>query len=175
MRVKVVEHLNILEELPGDNGNAYSSSKRLYHKISINEDTIIAKEAIDWEVPDDERGGMIILSRTVNAIPSSNNKVVNWIKQKVKTLNNKIFSNKKIDDISKKHNLVGWTVGHFLDGRYTAKNGTAFGEDSISVELAGVDTDTLIDVATDICNAFDQEAVLVKCYNNGKIYFVNGD
>lgn len=175
MRAKVVEHLNILEELPGDNGNAYSSSKRLYHKISINEDTIIAKEAIDWEVPDDERGGMIILSRTVNAIPSSNNKVVNWIKQKVKTLNNKIFSNKKIDDISKKHNLVGWTVGHFLDGRYTAKNGTAFGEDSISVELAGVDTDTLIDVATDICNAFDQETVLVKCYNNGKIYFVNGD
>lgn len=47
MKIKVVEHLNILEELPGDNGNSYSSSKRLYHKIKVNEDMILAKEAID--------------------------------------------------------------------------------------------------------------------------------
>ena len=163
-------------EKPGANGNAYSSSKMLYNKIKINESKIIAtNEAIDWEVADDEKGGMIILSRTVNALPSSKNKAVNWIKQKVKTLNNKIFSNKKIDKVSQNHDLVGWTVGHFLDGRYTAKNGQTFGEDSISIELVGIDTDTLIDVATELCREFEQESVLVKCYNNGKIYFVNGD
>ena len=67
-------------ERPGANGNAYSSSKMLYNKIRITESKIIEKstnEAIDWEVADDEKGGMIILSRTVNAIPSSKNKAIN--------------------------------------------------------------------------------------------------
>lgn len=47
MKIKVVDHLNLVEELPGDNGNAFSSSKRLYHKIKVNEEMVLAKEAID--------------------------------------------------------------------------------------------------------------------------------
>ena len=175
MKAKISENINILYELPGDNGNAFSGSKRLYRKIKVNESKILAREAVDWEVDDNEKGGMIIFSRTVNAIGSSKNKLINWIKQKAKTLNNKVKSNKKIDDIGKKYELPGWTVGHFLDGRYTSKNGVSFGEDSLSVELIGVDTDKLLDIATELCRAFEQETVLVKCYNNGKIYFVNGN
>lgn len=167
-------------KLPGENGNAFSSSKRLYHAIKIAEDLILEKggnlfEAVDWEVADDEKGGMIIFSRTVNAIDQSNNKLINWVKKNIETLKNKFNSNKKIDKVSKDNNLVGWTVGHFLDGRYTAKNGQSYGEDSLSVEIVGVDSDTLVKVATELCREFKQEAVLVKDYNTGKILFVNGD
>lgn len=166
-------------KLPGSNGNAYSSSKRLYNVIRVDESKIIAKnslfEAVDWEVNDNEKGGMIIFSRTVNAIDQSDNKLINWIKKKLATLSNKINSNKKIDKVSKDNELVGWTVGHFLDGRYTAKNGQSFGEDSLSVEIVGIDSDTLIKVATELCREFKQESVLVKDYNNGKILFVNRD
>lgn len=166
--------------LPGANGNAYSSSKRLYESIKKTPKNVIATsmpmdEAIDWEVPKEELGGMIIFSEEVNALSQSSNKVINWIKQKVMTLTNRIRYKNKIDTIADNHNLVGWTVGKFLDGRYKGKNGKMYGENSLSVEIVGVTVDTLIDIATELAREFEQEAVLVKDYSGGRIIFVNQD
>lgn len=64
----------IIEELPGDNGNAYSSSKQLYHAIKVDKDKIIAssseiKEVIDdREISDDKQDEVIIFSTDVNAV-----------------------------------------------------------------------------------------------------------
>lgn len=166
--------------LPGANGNAYSSSKRLYEAIKATKDNIIAydlpiKEAIDWEVGDKEKGGIIVLSTDVNAVEVSDNKFINAIKKIARTFKNRISYNKKIDAVANKHNLIGWTVGKFLSGRYRAKNGVNFGENSLSVEIIGVSTDDLIDIAEDLCEEFSQETVLVKDYSTGKIFFVNSE
>ena len=52
----------------------------------------------------------------------SPNKIKNWLKQKIATISNRLQSTKKIDKIADKHQLIGWTIGHYLDGRYKAKN-----------------------------------------------------
>ena len=118
---------------------------------------------------------MIIFSTEVNAVKLSENKLINWAKQKVETIKNKFKSFSKIDKLAQKYDLVGWTVGKFLHGRYTGKNGKVYDENSLSVEVVGVTTDTLISLAEDICREFDQETVMVKDYNNKTILFVNGD
>ena len=50
-----------------------------------------------------------------------------------------------------------------------------YGENSVSVEVLGVSDDTLIKIAEEICNVFQQEAVLVRLYNTNRILFVNGN
>lgn len=151
-------------------------SKCIYYK----EDKEMASskpytEGIQFEPEDREKGGIIIFSTEVNAKELSTNAVANWIKQKISSLSNRVNRFKKIDRIGKKHDLVGWTVGKYLSGRYTAKNGKAFGEDSLSLEIIGVDTDTLFKIAEDVCREFNQEAVLVKDYSTGRILFIDAE
>lgn len=173
----------IVEELNGLYGNAYSASRYLYFSIKKTNENIIASsfdkdtlnEGVTFELPKDELGGVIVLSTDVNAVQVSSNKLVNWVKSKWETLKNRLGKDKKINDIAQKHNLVGWTVGKFLRGRYTAKNGKVFDENSLSIEIVGIPDDKLIEVAEDLCNAFKQESVLVKTYGTNRIMFVDGE
>lgn len=160
---------------------AYSGfiGRALESKIKYNKEKEIASsfldEGISYEPSDNEKGGIIVFSTEVNAKTLSSNAIINWAKQKFETIKNNFYKNKKIDEIGKKHNLVGWTVGKYLSGRYTAENGKSFGEDSLSLEIIGVDFDTLISVAEDLCKEFKQEAVLVKDYSSGRVFFVKED
>lgn len=178
--MKIVKFGKNVTILPGANGNAFSSSKRLYESIRRNDNNVIKSsiafdEALDWEVGENEKGGIIVFSEEVNAINQSENKLINWLKQKTITAKNKLFYKNKIDAIANAHELVGWTVGRFLDGRYKAKNGKMYGEKSLSVEIIGVSVETLIDIATELAREFAQESVLVKDYSGGRIMFVNRD
>ena len=159
--------------------NAYSGTAHLYAAIKVEGRPILATNidsAVDWEVPDDEKGGIIVFSQEINAVKLSENKLVNWIKQKVATFKNKASGKSTIDKIAQDHDLVGWTIGNFLKGRYTGKNGKVYSEDSLSVEIIGVPDDTLIKIAEELCRAFNQETVLVKSYSErNRILFVNGD
>ena len=162
-----------------DRCNAYSSTAYLYAAISVKNRPIFATNiegGVDWEVPDDEKGGIIVFSQEVNAVQMSKNKLINWVKQKIATFKNKASGLRDIDKIAQKHELVGWTVGKFLKGRYTGKNGQVYSEDSLSVEIIGVTDDTLIAIGEELCRAFQQEAVLIKSYSErNRIMFVNGD
>ena len=160
---------------------AYSGfvGRTLESKIKYDKEKEIASsfldEGISYEPSDNEKGGIIVFSTEVNAKTLSSNAIVNWLKQKFETIKNNLYKNKKIDAIGQKHNLVGWTVGKYLSGRYTAKNGKAFGEDSLSLEIIGINFDTLISVAEDLCKEFGQEAVLVKDYSSNRVFFVEED
>ena len=77
-----------------------------------------------------------------------------------------------INDISKCNDIFAWTVGKYLHGRYKAKDGTIFDENSISVELLNVSIDTIISFAEELCKEFSQETVLVKLYGEDRILFV---
>lgn len=77
-----------------------------------------------------------------------------------------------INDIPKCNDIFAWTVGKYLHGRYKAKDGTVFDENSISVELLNVSVDTIISFAEELCREFSQETVLVKLYGKDRILFV---
>lgn len=77
-----------------------------------------------------------------------------------------------INDIPKCNDIFAWTVGKYLHGRYKAKNGTIFDENSISVELLNVSIDTIISFAEELCREFSQKTVLVKLYGEDRILFV---
>lgn len=144
-----------------------------YISFDISEEKTVLREAIDWETPDDARGGIISLSTDCNALKLDKNRFLNTIKQFIKTWKQRLTYVKRIDKVAQEHKLVGWTVGKFLNGRYTGKNGTVWNENSVTIEIVGVTSDKLIAIAEDLCRIFNQESVLVKDYNNGKVLFVN--
>lgn len=163
------------EDIPIYEGT-YSSSA--YFNASFchkNKDRVYISEGIDFEPDADKKGGIIVFSTDVNALKLSDNKILNWLKQRIKTILNRVKRNKKLDAIADKHNLVGWSVGNFLHGRYKGKNNKIYDEKSISIEIIGVDTDELIKIAEELCIEFIQETVLVKDYSTGRVFFVNAN
>lgn len=158
-------------------GNAYSARRHLYGMIDVGNDKgRVVLEKIDFEVPPEELGGIIVLSTDVNASKMSGNRFVNWLKQKIKTFSNRFNADKKVNGLLKgAEGVQGWTVGKFLRGRYVGKNGQVFDENSLSVEIVGIKLDKLLAVAEDLCKEFDQETVLVKTYSPMRVLFVNSE
>lgn len=158
----------------------YSNIAKGFNGIHINvtEDKVLFKsdtlltERIGYTPDADKKGGIIVFSTDVNAVKLDGNSVLNFIKQKVATIVNRLNAKKKIDKIAVSNALVGWTIGRYLEGRYTAKNRKQYGENSISVEIIGVDSDTLVKIAESLLSAFSQEAVLVKDYSSNGVYFI---
>lgn len=149
--------------------------KNNFPKINFSIEKTILSEGIDFEPEENEKGGIIVFSTDVNAVELSPNKIKNWVKQKIATYTNRFQSTKMIDKIADKHQLIGWTIGHYLDGRYKAKNGKMFGENSLSVEIIGINFEKLISIAEDICRDFKQESVLLQDFSSGRVLFVNPD
>lgn len=149
--------------------NSPSTPKTYY----FNSDSELSEsETIDIEDFND-KGGIITFSTEVNAVKSSENELVNWVKNKVETLKNNFNLNKKINSVLNKHDEVyGVSIGNFIKGRYKANDGTLYDEKSLSVEIIGITPDTLNKVAKDLANEFKQESVLVKNYETNKIYLV---
>lgn len=148
-------------------------AKNNFPKIRISEEKTILSEGIQFEPEANEKGGVIIFSTDVNAVELSPNKVKNWIQQKVATYKNRLKATSMLDKIANKNQLVGWTIGHYFDGRYRAKNGQNYGENSLSLEIVGVDFNTLVKIAEEICIDFKQESVLLHDFSTGRILFVD--
>lgn len=167
----------ITEIYNGKDGGAYNGKRYLSESIKVNPDKCLystfVNEGIQFEPDENEKGGIIVFSTDVNAIAQLNNRFINWIKQKMATISNRLNATKKIDKIASENNLVGWTVGHYLDGRYTAKNGKQYGENSLSVEIIGIDLKTLMKIGEELCKSFKQESVLVKDFSSGRVMFVD--
>lgn len=144
-----------------------------YISFKVTEDNTILQEGIDWEVPNDIKGGIISLSTDCYTLELDNNKFINAIKQFISTWKQRLTYGKIIDRIAQKHNLIGWTIGKFLRGHYTSKNGKVWDENSLTVEIVGVTLDDLITIAEDLCREFKQESVLLKDYSTGRIMFIN--
>lgn len=144
-----------------------------YISFDVTYEKTILKEGIDYEVPDNERGGIIALSTDVNAVNLNKNSFINALKQWLLTWKQRLNYANSVDKIAQKYNLVGWTVGRFLKGRYTGKNKKVWNENSITIEIIGVPTDELIKIAEDLCSEFNQESVLLKNYNDNKVLFIN--
>lgn len=119
-----------------------------------------------------KRGCVIVFSTDVNAKDILGSKFKNYILQKFKTVKNRLTASRILDKIRWKHDIYYWTVGKYLKGVYTGKNSKTFNENSISLDMFGVDRKTLFATAEDICQTFEQEAVMVKDNAANQIYFV---
>lgn len=181
MRLKKVNSIFVTEEI--NQVGTYSGliGRNLYKNIAYKENKKISEgnsflnEAIDYEFEKEESGGIIVFSTDVNAIKLSSNALINWIKQKITSLKNKITAGKKIDKAASTNGAVAWTVGHYLEGRYKSHSGKSFSENSLSLEIIGISSEQLIKIAEQLCEAFSQESVLVKDFSSSKIYLVNAE
>ena len=151
----------------------YNHLRFVKHNICKN-DTTFVQEGITSDSPDKEHsGGIIVFSTDVNALDVSKISFVNNVKQKLLSWKNRLNKNKYIDGLAKKYNLFGWTIGNYFTGRYTGKNGKTYSEKSSSVEIIGVSKNILVEIATDLCSMFKQESVLLKCYADDSLYFID--
>lgn len=129
----------------------------------------------------DYRGGVITFSTDVNAVEYSKNAIVNKVKQLLATYGNRLFRQSKIAKVIKSFNdkdgeyIGAFSVGNFFKGRYVGDNGKIYDEKSISVEINGLSSKGLFELAEKLCTEFQQETVLVKDFNTNKIYLVDAD
>lgn len=162
------------------NKNNDPSAKTIYfdidedgeiNEIKVSLPTQQSTPTIDYTF--DNKGGTIVFSVNVNAVSQSKNKLLNVIKNNIETIKNTLFKSDKINKVLKKHEGVyGVTIGNFVKGRYKAADGTLYDERSMSIEILGITSDVLNNIAKDLADEFKQETVLVKNYENNKIYLV---
>lgn len=119
-----------------------------------------------------DSGGTIIFSTDVNSVELSENPFKNFILKKFRTFRNRISAKKILDKIRRKNNIYCWTIGRYLLGVYTGKNGKTFNENSISINIIGESETTILNLAKEICEKFNQECVLVQIAKTNQIYFV---
>lgn len=126
------------------------------------------------------RGGMIVFSPDVNAQKLSDNDEENKNQQAYLTDFQRSFSEGLTTDVLKDYakkyekDYQGYTFGKGFNGHYVTKSGQSFDENSLTLEITGISSEDLIEIAENIAWAFFQETVLVKDYNNGKVYLVDG-
>jgi len=143
--------------------------------IVVSPKKTLLSEGIQFEPSSNKKGGVIVFSTDINAVELSPNKLRNWIKQKIFTLRNRLRTTKMLDLIVGRSSdrIEGWTIGHYFDGRYRAKNGNTFGEKSLSLEIIGIEFNALLKIAEEICKEFKQESVLLRDFSTGRILFVD--
>jgi hypothetical protein len=125
----------------------------LENSFVVSDEQIIEEHignAIDYEFADEDKGGIMVFSTDINAVP--------------------LFKDK-----TEKYSISNWSVGNFFKGKYTDKNGKVYTEKSLSVEFIGVTYEQLIEIAEDLCREFKQETVLIKPYSTNKILLLHSE
>lgn len=135
------------------------------------------------------KGGIIVFSTDVNAVQTSENKLVNKIRQIVNTYKNRLLRGKIIGDTlkgkiigdtlksfnvtSRNEQVTNYTMGSSFKGSYLGQNGKIYNENSVSIEINGLSSESFLALAEILCKAINQECVLVKDLNKNKIYLAD--
>lgn len=131
----------------GESGGAYRAGRYLAHAIKADPSKCLhasLNEEMPCEPNPDKKGGIIVFCTDM-----------------------------KGDEIAVDGDLVGWTIGHYLDGRYTnPRNGHQYDENSLSVEIIGVDLEQLVKISMELCTACAQESAPLKDYSSGRVLLV---
>lgn len=120
-------------------------------------------------------GGMIVFASTVNAIDGIDDEMKALLSEYQESFGAGYFR-ETVDSYRQEKNLegIGYTLGKNFAGRYVTGN-DEYDDNSFTVDIAGVDSETLQGIAEDLCHNFSQESVLVRDYNENKTYLVNGN
>ncbi len=128
----------------------------------------------------DNPGGMIVVSTNISHGDGGwweklkakvQSLLWDWVEsQRLKSVDQAI--SKSMTDAEGNVRPVGFSVGNLFHGRYVDPQGNVFDENSMAVDIAGVDTDTLNNIATALREEFQQQAVMVQNRNTNSAYFV---
>jgi len=94
----------------------------------------------------------------------------------LQSIKNYILKNQKLTKVANQFDEVyAFSIGNFFKGRYKSTGGNTYDERSTSIEIIGIESKTLIQIAEEITREFNQQTVLVKDYTSGEIFLVNGN
>ena len=147
--------------------------KRIFYNMQGNK----IEEAISHEFLDN-KGGIIIFSVEVNATLNSidfKSKVKGFFKSKWETFKNTLFKSSKLNNIAHDFpDISNYSIGNFFRGRYLDRDSEIlYDEKSMSIEIMGIPSEVLVPLAERIAKEFNQKEVLVKDYQNNKIFLVD--
>lgn len=153
------------------------------HECKQNKNAYVLDEAVHGEQYGlaKYKGGVITFSTDINAIELSKNAFVNKIKQIIETYKQRFNKEKLIHKVVNRFNdnsdeyIGAYSVGNFFQGKYVGDNGEMYNEKSLSIEVNGLSSKSLVQLAEYIAEMFRQETVLVKDLNNGKIFLVDAE
>ena len=118
-------------------------------------------------------GGIIVFSTDVNAIETDSVKSLNKINRAIDTYINRLNKRPIIRNVVNRIFAEGgecigtYGVGNFFKGKYVGDKGEMYNEQSLAVEINGLSSGSLLNVAEMIAHAFMQKSVLVKDLNKG--------
>ena len=137
-------------------------------EIDKNNNSFNRKAEITKEL---KNGGMIVLSSDINNEDVENKEIGTEYQR---TFGQSYITSTIENYLNEKHlREVGFTIGKDFSGRYVTKN-AKFDENSFTIDLANIDSNVLVDIASDLAHNFCQTEVLVKDFNKNRTYFVNG-
>ena len=120
-------------------------------------------------------GGTIVFSTDVNSKIFSINPFKDWIIKKFNTIKNRFTISSFLNKLRNKENITAWTIGRYFVGTYTGRNDITYNENSMTLNVIGIDRKTLFKLAQEICKFLNQESVLVHDATTKQIYFVTAD
>lgn len=137
----------------------------------LNESDHDQPSHIKFELPDSEKGGIIIFSTDVNATLKDMFPNASDFKRKLygiwHSVKNKMNVTKMVTN-AMPHNS-GFTLGHNFKGRYIDPSGKKFDESSWTLEILFMSFEGVAAIAAHICRIFSQQEVLVKDNATSKI------
>ena len=107
---KRLQGFKLYEIYNGQSGGTYRANRYLANAIKSDSSKCLftsLNEGIQFEPSSDKKGGIIVFSTDINAEKQSDYKIVNWIKQKMMAINNRLTATKKIDKSTAGNELVG--------------------------------------------------------------------
>jgi len=151
------------------------------HVNAVKLNNVISRylyESVDFEL--ELPGGVITFSTDLNSTLGSAETFYEKIKffftSTFKTIGNRLKVGSRLRKVLlDKYELPGYTIGKNFKGSYKSKNGKVFNEKSYTITIAGINSELLILISTDICREFKQETVMLTDLNKTptKVLFIN--
>jgi hypothetical protein len=116
-----------------------------------------------WEQGMSNQGGRIILG--LSGVKDEQD--LARIEAYVPTLINEV--------LDKELQKAGWTIGRFGHGRFVADDGTVFNDRSTVIQIAGISSEKLKEIAMQLAIYFNQNSVMVFDDNTGKSFLMGLD
>jgi hypothetical protein len=122
----------------------------------------------------DDKGLIVVFPADFHGIKMTKIELIDLFKEKILTIRNIVTdtktSNKEIEQNSE---VYGISIGSFVKGSYTSKDGQLFDVSSIGVEVTGLIPDVSNRCVEEISTELKQEIVLIKKSQDNRIYLLN--
>ncbi len=127
----------------------------------------------------ENKGGMIVFPQEIKNLLNCEDKekaeeALNSLHKEQKEFAKQLYSSSLLYNFTQKHKGTEYFFGRGFLGKFPSYTNYFFDKNSLTLEISRVTSEDLIKLAEDIADIFFQEILVVKDYNNDKIYLVNG-